>query len=357
MADTSIHQDVPKVPNQANDSQDVCESHDHTTDVVAASVEETKKDGEVETSTETYGRTDGHEDTTTERQRRMTIAQRNLLAQGNRDIPYPDVGASAFIKVVGIDPTNPNTFYFVYPFNGQLFQAMGRLHGTSPLTDPTEDGSVTKAARQAAHDKMCGKGIFLFARNKGRDGQNRYLLEVYHTNQGWPLGGVDGATDPSINDTLKAEGHLNGFAHPSGGHSHPTTHPPHDSNGRGRGSFGRGRGSFGRGRGFTRGSFGRGRGFSRNSFRGPRGNPEAPRPMIMQAPSSTTPTTPMGKMPDPTVMPTPYMASYMGYPYDPSYAMPPPPRGYPMMSQGDFHGYPGMTPAMTPAMTPPESHP
>jgi len=100
-------------------------------------------------------------------------------------------------------------------------------------------------------------------------------------------------------------------------------HPPHDSNGRGRGSFGRGRGSFGRGRGFTRGSFGRGRGFSRNSFRGPRGNPEAPRPMIMQAPSSTTPTTPMGKMPDPTVMPTPYMASYMGYPYDPSYAMPP----------------------------------
>lgn len=74
------------------------------------------------------------------RQRRMTIAQRNLLAQGNRNVPYPYVGGTAFIKVVGIDPEAPNTFYFVYPFNGQLFQAKGKLHNTSVLTDPTEIG-------------------------------------------------------------------------------------------------------------------------------------------------------------------------------------------------------------------------
>ena len=289
----------------------------------------------------------------------MTIAQRNLLAQGNRDDPYPYVGASAFIKVVGIDSANPNTFFFVYPFNGQLFQAQGRLHNTSILADPTEDGSVTAAARQAAHDKMCGKGIFLFALNKGRDGQERYLLEVYHTDQGWPLGGLEGKTDPSVNDTLKSEGHLNSFAHPAPRSG--TSHPYRGARGSYRGSRGsRGRGSYHyyrghRYRGSRGGSFHGSRG-GRGSFRGPRGHPSHPVPMTTtmspmspsmggsMPPSMAPPLPPSMPHADGTVAPhydetgnqtvhpTAYM-TYMG-------GMVPMPYSYPRGSDPPTTGYP-----------------
>ena len=75
---------------------------------------------------------------------------------------------------------------------------------------------------------------------------------------------------------------------------------------------------------------------------------------------------PTSEMPDPSVMPTPYMAPYMGYSFDPSYgSMHPSTIAHPpgfmthgsmmpggmapsAMAHEEFHGYPMMNGAMPP---------
>lgn len=195
---------------------------EHTNSVQASTeentVEESKNDSVVH-------RHEHNSDTEydTRSERRMTIMQRNLLAQGNHTVPYPYPGKTVFFKVVHI--LTPNTFEFVYPFRQQLFKARGRLAGTavSKENDATSESMYTNAMN-ALRENTCGKHIFLFGTNHGMDNNRSFILTVYRVEKGYPLTNM-----PSVNDKLKTEGHLCEFVYQPGDPCTPPPPPPCDT--------------------------------------------------------------------------------------------------------------------------------
>ncbi len=192
-----------------------------------------------QTPTET--KTQAPEDTKS-RVRRMTMAQKKMLSASHAHVPYLRLGRTSFGRVIRV--IDANTLRVNVPFRQQPFQVVVRLANTCVPQFSSRDQRPTKEeghdegeqthpvdpVSQAAHDAKYATikkiaGQFVFMKILSQDRRQRYLVEMYRVNQGYP------DETKSVNQELLEDGIATPFAsyHSSTHHtySHPVPLPFH----------------------------------------------------------------------------------------------------------------------------------